>query len=228
MDAKNFRDVPGAVTFLLHEILDWFASEYKLNRFQKGHFIFEYFTSTINMMVALALYENFERIELFGFEMSSKEEYAYQKPATEFWLGIALGRGVEVYLPEGCALLGESEKIYGYEKTPGFTQMHAEIRLNELRVHRERETARLNAIHGEKANLIAAYQEAERLGDEERAKNLQKAVVATTQKEIKAMAKVNSLHGGVYEVDRICKELMAQKSDDKIGVTILPDSLRGA
>jgi len=227
LDAKDFRDVPGAVTFPLHEILDWFAAEYEINRFKEGHFVFEYFTSTVNMMFALAMYEGFERIELFGFEMSSQEEYAYQKPATEFWMGVALGRGVEIYLPKGCALLGASEKIYGYEKTPGFTQMHAEIRLNELRVHRERSTANLNAIHGQKANLMAAYQEAEKIGDEERAKNLRQSIIKVTEKEIQQIAKVNSLHGGVYEVDRIRKELMAQKSEDKIGVTILPDSLRG-
>ena len=227
LDAKEFKDVPGAITFPFREIMVWLGEEYGEDYYSKaGHYIFEYFTSTVNYMVALAMYEGVERIELYGFEMSSKEEYSYQKAATEFWLGMALGRGIGIYLPPGCALLGENEKLYGYEKVPGFSKMHCEIRMNEVRMSRERAVAALNAIHGQKATLMGAVEDAQERDDKELYKNLQATLIELTKKEINAIAKVNSLHGAWYELDRIHKELTAQKSDDKVGTTVLPSRLR--
>lgn len=69
-----------------------------------------YMSSTISYMVALAILEGFERIELYGIEMSNGTEYGYQKAAMEFLLGYAAGRGAEVWVPETSAIL--SAKLY--------------------------------------------------------------------------------------------------------------------
>jgi hypothetical protein len=75
-----------------------------------------YFTSSAAFMIALAIYERFDRIELYGIDMDSDTEWGYQRPNGEFWLGIALGRGIQVVLPEPSNLC--SAKVYGYDVVP--------------------------------------------------------------------------------------------------------------
>lgn len=70
-----------------------------------------YMPSTISYMLALAIHEGFERIEMYGVEMAAGvggangTEYIYQKAGTEALLMYAMGKGIEVYLPEHCKLM---------------------------------------------------------------------------------------------------------------------------
>jgi len=74
----------------------------------------KYFTSSLAYMMGIALLEGrndkkderpFQRVELYGFEMADDIEYVRQKSCAEFWVGLAMGMGVEVYTPEGNQLL---------------------------------------------------------------------------------------------------------------------------
>ena len=73
----------------------------------------EYLTSTIAEMLCLAIYEGFTTIGLFGIDLAVNEEWAYQKPCAEFWLGFAHARGIRLVLPQRTALL-KSRFSYGY------------------------------------------------------------------------------------------------------------------
>ncbi len=70
-----------------------------------------YMPSTISYMLALAIHEGFDRIELYGIEMAANSggangtEYVYQKAGTEALLMYAMGKGIEIYLPEDCKLM---------------------------------------------------------------------------------------------------------------------------
>ena len=64
-----------------------------------------YLTSTIAYMLALALYEGFSRVKLFGVDLALDTEYAEQRPCVEYLLGVAKGMGVKVVLPEDTSLL---------------------------------------------------------------------------------------------------------------------------
>ena len=64
---------------------------------------------------AMALYESYERIELYGIELVMAGEYGYQREAMAFWLGKADGMGVDVWIPEECELL--KAPLYAYEET---------------------------------------------------------------------------------------------------------------
>ncbi len=70
-----------------------------------------YMPSTISYMIALAIHEGFERIEMYGVEMAANSggangtEYVYQKAGAEGLLMYAMGKGIEVYLPENCKLM---------------------------------------------------------------------------------------------------------------------------
>ena len=79
----KFKEIPSAILYPLDEIVDRFNSNY--------------FVSTIDYMIAYALYLGATKIRLFGINMSvMNEEFYSQKPSAEFWLGLAMGMGVEI------------------------------------------------------------------------------------------------------------------------------------
>lgn len=81
-----------------------------------------YFTSTVALMIAHAIYDGFDQIELYGVDMDSDTEYSYQKACGEFWIGYALGRGIKVITPEKSTLY--AAPIYGYEVVPYIDKMY--------------------------------------------------------------------------------------------------------
>ncbi len=89
----------------------------------------EFYTSSVSLMLGLAIHERFSRIELYGIEMASQTEFADQKPGCLFMLGMALGRGIDVVLHPVSRLL--EAKVYGYEGVPYVMRS----RLEELKVH---------------------------------------------------------------------------------------------
>ena len=55
-----------------------------------------YFTNTICYMIAYALIKGAKEIELFGVNQAGSHEYMEEKGGVEYWIGIAVGRGVKV------------------------------------------------------------------------------------------------------------------------------------
>jgi len=110
------EEVPSSVAYPLQEISDLF-----FKNFYKGDKKIKYFTSTFAYMMGVALLEGrqkdkpdvkpFDRIEIYGFELSDEIEYVKQKACGEFWIGMALGMGVEVYTPPNNQLLWSG--LYG-------------------------------------------------------------------------------------------------------------------
>lgn len=74
-----------------------------------------YVESTVGYMMGLALLEGAERIGIYGVEMASTGEWAYQRPNMEYLIGFARARGVKIFLPRGtCVLTSAWESgIYG-------------------------------------------------------------------------------------------------------------------
>ena len=70
-------------------------------------------SSSVDLMMALAIYEGFERIEWYGIEMGNETEYRYQRQGAAYWIGQCDARGIDLVLPEGSRLL--PKKIYGFE-----------------------------------------------------------------------------------------------------------------
>lgn len=109
----------------------------------------EYFTSTIAEMLALAIYEGFTRIDLYGIDLIVGDEYTYQKPCAEFWLGIASAKGIHVNIPPTSALL-TSRFSYGYQE-PGSVPLATSLLRNRLMKAKEQQAklnAELDTIHG--------------------------------------------------------------------------------
>lgn len=108
---QKFKEVPNSVVYPLEEIFAEF----------KPYFLREdrvrYFTNSISYMIALAIYEKFEEIHIYGVDMATSgvdNEYAKQRPSCEFWLGVAVGRGIKIEIPDESDLL-KTRFMYGFE-----------------------------------------------------------------------------------------------------------------
>lgn len=101
----KYPEYPSSIAYPRDEIMKRFGRSY--------------FTNGIAYMVALALYlGHYKEIQMWGVDMRHNEEYALQRPCTEFWLGIAQGMGIKVVIPESAALLS-ADHFYGYEEEGG-------------------------------------------------------------------------------------------------------------
>jgi len=108
--------IPKSEGYPLHEVVD-----FAFHNFRKGENKVKYFTSTFAYMMGIALAEGrsdyhpdaepFQRIEIYGFEMADDVEYVKQKACAEFWIGLALGHGIEIYTPPGNQILWSA--LYG-------------------------------------------------------------------------------------------------------------------
>lgn len=98
--------VPRSIAYPLQDVCTKFFKNVR-----RGDAKIKYFTSTFAYMMGIALLDGFERIELYGFEMAANDEFIEQKGCGEFWIGLAMGLGIEVYLPPDSILLWSN--LYG-------------------------------------------------------------------------------------------------------------------
>lgn len=101
----HFSEIPTSIEYPFHK------ERNLLKKFWRGRENINYLTSSFAYMIPIAILEGFERIEMYGFEMSDNTEYVQQKACAEFWMGYALGKGIEIYTPEGCQILHSD--LYG-------------------------------------------------------------------------------------------------------------------
>ena len=102
-DLQKYNDIPNAVRFPFQEIVDRFFC--RINRKW-------FFTSSMAYFLALAAYEEFDVVHLYGINQATRTEYDYQRPCTSFWLGVLAGRGAEIYVQPQSQLLNP-ETLYG-------------------------------------------------------------------------------------------------------------------
>ncbi|RPH74535.1 hypothetical protein EHM76_03390 [bacterium] len=79
-----------------------------------------YFTSTLAYMMAYAILQKVDRIRLYGFELwsgSDANEYDYQRPCMDFWIAVAIGKGIIVEVPYLLMQnITNNQNYYGYVK----------------------------------------------------------------------------------------------------------------
>ena len=103
--------IPSSARYPYDEIVEDIFTPLK-----RGVEINPYFTSSVSFMLAHAIYERVDRIEIYGIEMATGTEYAYQKPGGEFMIGAAIARGIEVVLHPLSELC--KARLYGYDLVP--------------------------------------------------------------------------------------------------------------
>jgi hypothetical protein len=103
---KEYPELPRSVKFPLDEVTEG------LGRTEP------YFTCTVAYMIAHAIFEGATKITLYGmYHIQDSSEYMVHIPCVNYWIGVAVGRGIEVCV-EGDAMVArpfpwQSAK-YGY------------------------------------------------------------------------------------------------------------------
>lgn len=101
---QRAREIPGSVAYPASQMQDRFAWD--------GHRE-ELFTSSLDWMLALAIAEGFQRIEIYGCDFwDAPHERGVQRVGAHFWIGRALGAGIDVHLPDDSSL-AKNERLYG-------------------------------------------------------------------------------------------------------------------
>jgi hypothetical protein len=100
-------DVPNSISFPFEKLAD----KYKIFDDRNECMM----TNSISWMIGLALDEGFEEIHVYGVNMSHSSEYGFQKPSCEYYLGLAKGMGVKIFVPTESDLC-KSFHLYGKEE----------------------------------------------------------------------------------------------------------------
>lgn len=122
---------PSAVAFPKAEITGMFG---------------RYFTNSVSWMLAHAIAERVTHISVFGIDMATGGEYASQRPSCEYFIGLAIGLGIEVQIPDTSDLL-KSAELYG-EEGGGALRKKLQDRDAELK-------GRLASVEAQHAELTA-------------------------------------------------------------------------
>lgn len=114
---------------------------------------YRYLRSSIAMALGLAILRNeWSEIGLYGINLVSNTEYAYQATNMAFWIGFAHGRGVPLRLH---SWLDEfNQPIYGYDGQLFIGQAHFESRIHELEPANRRNRQELNHLNNEISDAL--------------------------------------------------------------------------
>lgn len=145
---QYFPDIPKCVSYPLREVVDHLFNKKLL----RGGDPQSPFMSSVDYMLALAIHEGFERIEMYGVEMGSDTEYRYQREGCKFWSGQAIARGIEVYVPENAILF--SGKKYGYEGGQMIFRQDLERLKEQVLMRKDMVVARMQFLEGQLTEAI--------------------------------------------------------------------------
>ena len=102
---KAQPDVPTSAAFPFKTIQSAFATTKGPNR---------YFTCSVCWLIAFAILEGFQRIELWGFELRDTKPgsaFAWERPCVAYWIQMAQSRGVDVFYQDAITKLYEAGKM---------------------------------------------------------------------------------------------------------------------
>lgn len=132
---RHFADIPNSIPFPRAILEEKYGA---------------YFTNTISWEIALAMHIGVEEIAIYGVNMATDVEYTSQRPSCEYYIGLARGMGIKVYLPPESDLL---KCFYQYGFEDGELSIMAQ-RLKRL----EDEQAEKRRVHEEQVHLHSREQ----------------------------------------------------------------------
>ena len=135
---RQWDDIPTSVRYPREEIFNIVG--------------LDYFTSSVAYMIALAIYQKYDEIHLYGIDMPSQTEYFNERPCVEFWLGVAMANDINVYMPDKCPLLRGRK----YAETVKIT---SSLVAEKIRLHQQNREKKL-ADFNEAIGIAKAYEQA--------------------------------------------------------------------
>lgn len=119
---QHYEDIPNSQPYPLDEI----RQRYTIPGCDKP-----YLNCSASYMLPVAIDSKPtpSEIALFGVNMEQDTEFSHQRPGAEFWIGVALGRGIKVSVQPTSDLM-KVRFLYGFEDEPlvVFKQQIAERR----------------------------------------------------------------------------------------------------
>jgi hypothetical protein len=118
---EAYPDIPNAIKYPLKEV---------------SALVGDYYNSSIAYMLALAIFEGYDKIGIWGVDMIGQgepghaDEYRDERPNCEYLIGFAKAKGIEIYLPDECPLLKFSGRfplgtvIPNYGHRYGYLALH--------------------------------------------------------------------------------------------------------
>ena len=110
----------------------------------------DYFTSSVAFMLALAGMEGFTEVHLYGINLAIGDEYFYEKPCAEWWIGKLEGMGIKIVVPSASALLKQYRR-YGYAidaRPSASLKVLLQSRIAEYQNRKETLAAELHTVSG--------------------------------------------------------------------------------
>jgi hypothetical protein len=103
MSVKKYTDLNKSYVYPLEAIIKKFDCDL--------------FTSVVPYMIAYAIFKKFKKIDLYGINCASNEEWRDQRDAVTGWLMFAKGKGIKVTVNGGAKrpLRAHDHKLYGYD-----------------------------------------------------------------------------------------------------------------
>lgn len=123
MSTTKYDDVPSSRVFPLQDVAKRLGSYF--------------FTSTMAYMLAYAIYVNYKYIDMYGCNVETGTEWAYQRDCISYWIGYARGKGIKVTI-SGTALRPLrihhriDRKLYSYDFSQPETGIKRVQELNYL------------------------------------------------------------------------------------------------
>ena len=127
---------PGAYPVLVNSVA------YPINEVFKEFTVITYFLNVIAYMIALAIMQKPKEISLFGIDMRDGMEYSYERANVEFWLGVAIGRGVRVNTTDESMIFKSQHPDHKGRLFYGYTQRKEKDGLYNLIPDGERKCAK--------------------------------------------------------------------------------------
>lgn len=194
---EQYADVPKSVRYPLDEIKAQLLPgfEWQSQTAQGRH----YFSSTFCYALALAVYQGYKTLEIHGAEMETDTEYRYQRDGVTFWLGLALGRGVNI---KAYTKMFDFP-LYGYEGEAELQEDEFARRIEELKPQLEaaKQTYKETAAIADKA--IKDFLETGKNPD---------LVVTSLKQQVTAAYQMNIIAGQIQENEKYQAKAEAMKA----------------
>ena len=119
---EQYKDIPTSIRFPIEQMIAEFDPKQEKRLFEHWKNMRPedwsgYITNSISVMIAMAIMEGFKEIGIYGVDMATTagwNEYAFQRPSCEYYVGIAQGKGIKITIPDASDLL-KNRFIYGWQ-----------------------------------------------------------------------------------------------------------------
>lgn len=118
----------------------------------------DYFTCTISYMLAIAIHEHVDELGIWGCDLEQSsavhDEYKWQRPSVEYFLGMAQGMGIKVHTPKEGSLC-KTMSMYAYQTHGGKDSSKELLMLDRKEVELRTRLAEYEQQHQQHANEIS-------------------------------------------------------------------------